>query len=112
MKKYFQSCCTDFLFARPSFLSGIARTLDMHGDMNQYNISVTGEEADLRGLVCDWLVVQKDFQASWAKIIDQNPKFLDEVVYAISNDPYLLKTVSQLLSEEKLNDSEMARQGA
>jgi hypothetical protein len=54
MKKY-RTSQTDFLFAKPSFLSGMARTLDMHGDFCQYNISDSSEEADVKALICDWL---------------------------------------------------------
>lgn len=49
--------CTEFLFARPSFSSGAARVLDLGGTFDQYNASPTGDEADMRALSNDWVVV-------------------------------------------------------
>lgn len=48
---------TDFLYARPSFLEGVARLVDIRGSLNVYNHSVTGEEADQRALMMDWKAV-------------------------------------------------------
>ena len=45
---------TEFLFARPSFLEGMARVLDLGGTLNEYNRSGSAEEADLRALGSDW----------------------------------------------------------
>src|ERR1700691_791656 len=111
MRKHFESW-TDFLFARPSFLSGIARTLDLHGDFDQYNQSATGDEADLRGLISDWIIVQRDFERSWTLLIDQNPEYLKELTEAITSDAYLCNAVMKQMNREKQNDFEMAGQGA
>lgn len=51
---------TDFLFAQPSFASGFARTLDLWGVLDDYNISVTTLEADEKAIAADWLVVGQD----------------------------------------------------
>jgi hypothetical protein len=51
---------TDFLFAQPSFASGVARTLDLWGTLDDYNISATPSEADAKALTADWLVVGQD----------------------------------------------------
>jgi len=48
------------LFARPSFISGFARVLDIGGTFNAYNQSATPEEADRRAIQSDWLAVGQD----------------------------------------------------
>ncbi len=54
---------TDYLFARPSFWSGVASVFDLFGrlDQNSYNYSRTEEEADRRGLYTDYYTVGQDF---------------------------------------------------
>ena len=51
---------TDFLFARPSFLSGFARVLDLFGVFDSYNQSRTPEEADAKAMYSDWRIVGQD----------------------------------------------------
>lgn len=53
---------TDYLFYRPSFLSGLARTLDLFGLYDDYNISQTNEEADAKAIYSDWKAVGTDLQ--------------------------------------------------
>lgn len=53
---------TDFLFARPSFLEGMARILDLGNTLSEYNESLTPEEADTRALRADWKAVGSDIQ--------------------------------------------------
>ena len=48
---------TDFLFAMPSFISGMGRAIDLGGTMTQYNFSETPEEADTRAIFSDCLGV-------------------------------------------------------
>jgi hypothetical protein len=101
---------TDFLFAQPSFCSGFGRTLDLHGHYVEYNQSQTGEEADMRALVCDWLVIQQDLDECWTKIIDQNPVYLEALTNVIKADPYLRDRVLRTVKKE--HGLEMATQGA
>ena len=54
------SAQTDFLFARPSFGSGVARALDLCGTFDAYNVSASETEADALAIASDWLVVGKD----------------------------------------------------
>ena len=54
------SARTDFLFAQPSFGSGVARGLDLYGTFGVYNSSASESEADERAIASDWLVVGKD----------------------------------------------------
>jgi len=51
---------TDFLFAQPSLASGIARTLDLWGQFDEYNRSETPDEADAKAIASDWIVTGQD----------------------------------------------------
>ena len=53
---------SDYLFARPSFIEGIARLVDLGGTLNTYNASRTPEEADARALYEDWKAVGHDLR--------------------------------------------------
>jgi hypothetical protein len=55
---------SDYLFAHPSFLYGIARSLDLGGTFDAYNESLTPNEADGRAIASDWLAVGKDLQGA------------------------------------------------
>ncbi len=52
----------------PSFLSGVARAVDLGATFTQYNISPNGAIADERALRSDWKVVGQDLK----KAMDQN----------------------------------------
>jgi hypothetical protein len=54
---------TDFLFTQPSFFRGVARVIDLWGQLNAYNLSVTSSEADLIALRSDWEMIRRDFNA-------------------------------------------------
>lgn len=112
MRKHFKYC-TNFLFPTPSFLTGMARTLDLHGDLNQYNESGTGQEADLRGLRCDWAMVHADLHSGWCIIVDQNPEYLEQLAEAINNDNHLRNAYSRVfkgVGKENKHVFEMAGQ--
>jgi hypothetical protein len=55
---------SDFLFARPSFIEGMARVLDMGCTLNTYNDSRTPEEADEKAFKSDFISVFKDLKNS------------------------------------------------
>jgi len=55
----------DYLFAEPSALSGAARALDMAGQFDAYNDSVTPAMADARAARMDWRAVG---EALWAAL--------------------------------------------
>ena len=54
---------TSRLFARPSFVEGMARVLDMGGTLNEYNTSPSGEEADAIAIWSDWAAIGQDMRA-------------------------------------------------
>jgi hypothetical protein len=49
-----------FLLARPSFLEGIGRILDFAGTLNEYNSSLTPEQADYLAIRSDWRQIGSD----------------------------------------------------
>lgn len=51
---------SDFLFARPSFGAGVARTLDLWGQFDDYNRCDTVAEADATAIAADWAMVGQD----------------------------------------------------
>lgn len=53
---------TDYLFARPSFLEGLARLFDFRGTLNEYNTSSTTTDADVQALEMDMAVIGDDFR--------------------------------------------------
>ena len=61
MNKTVQS---DFLFAQPSYGSGVARVIDLCGQFDAYNQSDTPAEADAKAIAADWLLVGQDIRDS------------------------------------------------
>ncbi len=59
---------TDFLFARPSFVEGIARILDFGDTLTEYNRS---EQADALALRADWRAVATELRRAAAKYLAQ-----------------------------------------
>jgi hypothetical protein len=55
---------TDFLFAQPSFGSGVARTLDLWGTFDEYNQSESPADADSTAIAADWCVVGQDLYSA------------------------------------------------
>lgn len=51
---------SDILYARPSFVEGMARALDLGGTLTEYNQSPTGAQADSYALRADWRAVGHD----------------------------------------------------
>jgi hypothetical protein len=57
MSELFTNHNSDFLFARPSFLGGMARIFDFGGTLKIYNDSPNGAIADEKALRADWKAV-------------------------------------------------------
>lgn len=55
---------SDFLIGKPSFLSGMSRTLDLRGVFDDYNYSLTPEQADQIALFLDWYITSQDMQSA------------------------------------------------
>ncbi len=58
----FEDTLTFRLFARPSFAEGLSRLFDFSGSMQAYNRNKTANEADVRALTADWIMVGKGMQ--------------------------------------------------
>lgn len=48
-----------FLFARPSFLEGLSRVLDLGATLQEYNSSLNPEQADAIAQQMDWQAVNR-----------------------------------------------------
>jgi hypothetical protein len=59
---------SDYLFARPSFVDGIGRTIDLFGVLNEYNYSSNDAEADRTALANDVAVLRSDLMESYQGI--------------------------------------------
>ena len=55
------------LFARPSFLEGVARIFDFSGILSTYNTSRYPAEADARAVRADWQAVGDDLWEAFAQ---------------------------------------------
>lgn len=51
---------SDYLFARPSFVEGMARLWDFAGTLNDYNYTPPDEDPDAEALARDWYAVGDD----------------------------------------------------
>lgn len=58
---------SSFLFARPSFVEGIARIIDFGNTLREYNTSPTPEEADYYAIRADWCAVGVEIQRASSK---------------------------------------------
>jgi hypothetical protein len=61
-----------FLFARPSFLEGMARVVDIGGTLNVYNTSLTPDQADRLALLSDIAALRKDLVQAVARLQSEN----------------------------------------
>jgi len=55
---------SNYLFARPSFVEGMARMMDVSNSLNTYNQSRNGPEADARAIYEDWKALGHDVRVS------------------------------------------------
>ena len=60
------------LFARPSFLEGYARVIDIGATLNEYNQNKTSEEADTAAIRSDWEAVGDSLQSAIEKFPQEN----------------------------------------
>jgi hypothetical protein len=54
---------SDFLFARPSIVEGVGRSVDLFGVMNFYNSSENEAEADATAFAADAVALKNDFDS-------------------------------------------------
>jgi hypothetical protein len=58
---------TDLLYARPAFVGGIARCLDLGATLREFNSSPDGDQADRVALASDWWAIGDDLRAAILK---------------------------------------------
>lgn len=63
---------TDYLYAGPSFLQGVARILDFGNHLDEYNESPTPEDADVQALRNDWAALGEDFRTAAERLVDES----------------------------------------
>ena len=63
---------SSFLFARPSFLEGVARVLDLGGTLQEYNSSITPQQADALALNADWRAVNEEFARAMFQVSSES----------------------------------------
>ena len=56
-----------FLCARPSFIEGASRVLDIGNCLNEYNRSLTAAQADFLALCADWRLIGRD----WSDVLHE-----------------------------------------
>ncbi len=64
---------TNYLFAKPSFWTGYASSVDMFGVMFELNSSLTPEQADWLALRADWLAVGQDIRRAMSDFRAAHP---------------------------------------
>ena len=62
---------TDYLFATPSFLTGVARLLDLSGRFGVYNDSADEAVADARAIYSDWRMVGQDLAGAMTVVVER-----------------------------------------
>lgn len=67
---------SDFLFARPSLIEGVARMVDLGGSLNVYNTSRTPDEADARAIYEDWRALGHDVKEALEQLRSEAGKQL------------------------------------
>jgi hypothetical protein len=64
---------SDFLVATPSFASGAGRLLDWYGLYDGYNVSRSGQEADIKAMFADWRLVGEDINDALLEFEAEQP---------------------------------------
>ncbi len=68
---------TDYLFAMPSFLSGVGRVLDMGAQFDEYNWSEDPDESDANAIFSDFRAVGMDLMAACSRFEDELGRHTD-----------------------------------
>lgn len=64
---------SDYLFARPNFLSGAARIFDFSGSLNEYNTMPSEELADELAFRMDSAAIAEDARLAWEHVQQTYP---------------------------------------
>jgi hypothetical protein len=88
-----------YLYARPSFIEGVARLIDFGGTLNEYNCSATSDQADAKAIASDWKVVGSDFKSAVKAYKKQKP--LDDSFVAEARAQLMSDTTMKQLTKLK-----------
>lgn len=66
--------CTDFLFSKSTFLTGMASAYNIAGNFYEFNYSSSGDEADNNAIEVDWRMIASDLR----KAIESNRIAIDK----------------------------------
>lgn len=61
---------TNYLFAEPSVIAGIASCMDLFAVYNMYNESSDGQSADKRAMLADILALRNDFNNAYKEVLN------------------------------------------
>jgi hypothetical protein len=59
---------SNYLFARPSFIEGMARVVDLGGTLNEYNTSMDAAQADRLAFAADILALRQDYEIALQRL--------------------------------------------
>ena len=71
-----QDLNNNYLYARPSFLEGLARIMDFGNTLNEYNTFPRGEDSDCAALSTDWTMVGQDINRAMGQFEREDPDWL------------------------------------
>lgn len=63
---------SDLLYARPSFAEGMARAFDLGTTLEEYNQSLSAEQADYLALRSDWNAVLADLHSAYEAAVQES----------------------------------------
>lgn len=69
-----------FLYARPSLIEGVARLIDFGNTLQEYNTSLTGEQADALAFAVDWQVIGDEFRSVMLSYEQLEAQITDELM--------------------------------
>ncbi len=71
---------SSYLYARPSFVEGIARLIDFGNTLQEYNTSLSNDQADTLALFADWLVVGDDLRNAMGQYKEVQSQIGDQLI--------------------------------
>lgn len=72
-----------FLFARPSFIEGVARLVDPGNTLQVYNTSLSAEQADALALAADWQAIGNDLRKVMLEYEELKAQIPDELIIEV-----------------------------
>jgi hypothetical protein len=83
---------TTFLYAKPTFIDGIARILDFGSTLQEYNSCFFDEQADNIAMKLDWAMVGEDFRHAMRLISEEEKLEVTEALLTEARSLLLAST--------------------